>query len=215
MSNNQFKPFADATATLGTIHTKNEERDAVHLAVFQVTLGRDIPAYENTRAPYLTIKEDGLAYPVNNRNDAIGILDPFIDRIKQGLVIPMGSKVWLVLFPGMITSLRHVWEHPSFENINNSASVDNSSNEAEKEDIIDYPDKFAEKYPHINRLANELNLSHAEMVQAAKNYINKGTYYRGGDEAEGVYVDSDFWVDIESYTGLRNNGYNNFITCSC
>ena len=94
MSNNsKFQPFADATATLGTVHKTIEGRDAVHLAVYQVTLGQNISAWD--KASKLTIKENGRAYKYDeyNKNEvAYGILDPFIT-----CELNTGDKVWMVL----------------------------------------------------------------------------------------------------------------------
>jgi hypothetical protein len=45
-SDSKFQPFADATATLGTVHKTVEGRDAVHLAVYQVTLGQALSPWD-------------------------------------------------------------------------------------------------------------------------------------------------------------------------
>lgn len=205
MSNNKFTPHADATATLGTVHTKNEGRDAVHLAVYQVTLGQNISMYD--KASKLTIKSNGRAYIYDEYDEnqtAYGILDPFINQSLN-----VGDKVWLILFPGMITSLRHVWEHSYFP-------------ESPKETpISSLEDKFAE-FPAILNAASQLEISCEEIINSAEHYIKTGNYYCGGNEAEGVHVGQDFWEDYYRYKGMNSDATTindiykgNFISCSC
>lgn len=203
MSNNKFTPHADATATLGTVHVKDEGRDAVHLAVYQITLGQSISMWN--KASKITIRENGRAYVFDESKDtkAYGILDPFIDQ-----ELNVGDKVWLVLFPGMITSLRHVWEHNFFP-------------ESPKETPIHDASSFS-NYPHIENLAAQLEITCDELISHADNYVLTGNYYIGSDEAEGVYANQSFWEEYYRYKGATsdistiNEIYKgNFIGCSC
>ncbi len=41
---------------------------------------------------------------------AVGIVDPFLQRS-----VLQGQRFYLCLFPGTVTSLRHVWTHPALE----------------------------------------------------------------------------------------------------
>ena len=91
----------DALATLGMIHTKEEKRDAIHLAVIQVTATEKMMAGE----PISAI--DGKAFC---DSDGLGIVDPFLEHKW----IQPGQQFWMILKPRLITSLRHVWEHPAF-----------------------------------------------------------------------------------------------------
>lgn len=95
----------DALETLGMIHFKPEARDAIHLAVEPVIAGEDLlPGQDIGLVDGFAFgKSPGLVKP-------LGIVDPFLPRaVKQG------EKFWLVVYPRMITSLRHVWSHPAFE----------------------------------------------------------------------------------------------------
>ena len=103
-------PSTDALETLGMIHFKPEARDAIHLAVEPVEAGGDMypgePIGVVNGIAYLkgTKLEDGTIVPY------LGIVDPFLPStgVKQG------ERFWFVMAPRMVTSLRHVWEHPAF-----------------------------------------------------------------------------------------------------
>lgn len=92
----------DALETLGTIIGENEKRDAIHLAVEPATAGEALNASDHVRI------ENGVAKKTLPAN-GLGIVDPFLSR-----KVKKGEKFWLVVYPRQITSLRHVWEHPSF-----------------------------------------------------------------------------------------------------
>lgn len=102
-------PITDALATLGMIHFKPEHRDAIHLAVDPVTAGEGLTVGQQIGVC------DGFAYPAGKKLDngktvpSHGIVDPFLPRGPQA-----GERFWFVMNPRMVTSLRHVWEHPDF-----------------------------------------------------------------------------------------------------
>jgi hypothetical protein len=103
----------DALETLGMIHFKPEARDAIHLAVEPIEAGErlrpndDVGIY-NGKAYQAAIRDiDGQMVEVK----ALGKVDPFLPNNK---FVQAGQSFWLVVYPRMITSLRHVWEHPAF-----------------------------------------------------------------------------------------------------
>lgn len=80
---------------IGTIHSVELPRDAVHIAVVQITAGETLVAGDY-------ISKDGLKRP-----PTIGIVDPFLDR-----QVKIGEKFYLFLFPGSVTDLTHHYTHP-------------------------------------------------------------------------------------------------------
>src|SRR6188768_466968 len=96
----------DALETLGTIIDERAGRDAIHIAVEPVVAGHEL-------FPGQTIAlRRGKAYHVE-RSEAVGIVDPYLkDYVKQG------ERFWMLLMPRTITSLRHVWSHPAFDDAN-------------------------------------------------------------------------------------------------
>jgi hypothetical protein len=93
----------DALETLGTIIGPNEKRDAIHLAVIPVKAGQNL-----NRAEHVYLYE-GTAFRADEASHRIGIVDPFLD--DDG--VKKGQHFWLVIYPRVITSLRHVWTHPA------------------------------------------------------------------------------------------------------
>jgi hypothetical protein len=85
---------------LGKLIEGDERRDAVHVAVAPVTAGERL-------SPGQHVGFVGERVGVAGR--PIGVVDPFPTAdVKEG------ERFWLFLYPGTITSLRHVWTHPAF-----------------------------------------------------------------------------------------------------
>lgn len=93
------KVTTDALDTLGTIIDESQKRDAIHLAVENVIAGETVLAGDHI---YL---ENGVAY--RGKEKALGIVDPFLKS-----PVMQGQRFWMVIYPRVITSLRHVWSHP-------------------------------------------------------------------------------------------------------
>lgn len=106
MSQDKRTVSTDALESLGMIHTRQEYRDAIHLAVEPVEAGERLSPSDHI---YL---KDGKAYSKHGKNiviETLGIVDPFLST-----AVKEGEKFWLVVYPRKITSLRHVWTHNSF-----------------------------------------------------------------------------------------------------
>lgn len=82
--------MSSEAAKLGSVITGDAGRDAVHVAIVPMTAVRVLQPGER----------------LTN-----GIVDPFLTEPVQP-----GQRYYLCLFPGTVTSLRHVWTHPAFAN---------------------------------------------------------------------------------------------------
>ena len=101
--------------TIGTIHDCQMHRDAIHIAVAQVTASERLaPAQQVAFA-------DGGTEKVRASGKAVGIIDPFL----PAPVFP-GEQCWLFLYPMTITSLRHEWTHPAFSEEERRSTKENS-----------------------------------------------------------------------------------------
>lgn len=97
---------ADNGPKLGAIIEGPCGRDAVHVAVAPVE------AYEEMEPGthvWLTPAGKAAYYAPGTAVEPVGIVDPFLtESVKQG------ERFYLFLYPNTVTSLRHVWTHPSF-----------------------------------------------------------------------------------------------------
>jgi len=191
----------DALETLGTIHTKEEKRDAIHLAVEPVKAGEPLEPGAHVRVI------DGVAKTAP-RTECQGI----VNHSSVGTV-RKGSSFWFVMYPGMVHSLRHVWVHPDFPDVpevSDDGEPQGTKRVAKR--ALDRAKAF------ITEHADALNLSYADLMEHADEYVRSGNYYVGGAEAEGYVIPEEFWEHWEMITGRtvsdgRHRG--NFISCSC
>lgn len=182
----------DALETLGQIHTRQEHRDAIHLAVEPVEAGEDL-----LPGVHITV-QGGIARRVAAGEDGLGIVDPFLSR-----PVKKGERFWFVMYPRMVRSLRHVWTHPAFPD--SEAAQPPVQNER------------AEAEAWLRRKADAFGLSYQRLLDITANWVESECEYVGGSEMEGVYIDDDFWPHYELATGkpVPDGLRHNFIGCAC
>jgi hypothetical protein len=186
----------DALETLGTIIGPNEKRDAIHLAVIPVEAGCDLEA--STHVGLI----DGKAFTSSACDLALGIVDPFLtQRVKKG------QHFWLVIFPRVITSLRHVWTHPELPD---EVGADSGREESKR-----WLERFAE------RLFSHYDPNDGYSGGISKlDYLIKGALTGFGTDieyGEGLSPDAEFWGHFERYTGrkIKANDRPDHFRCSC
>lgn len=171
----------DALATLGTIIDASQKRDAIHLAVIPVVAGMDLVVGDDIGI------RNGEAF--NNGVQNIGIVDPFLKE-----AVHKGQNFWLVIYPRVITSLRHVWTHPAIENEATSTSVDQQA-------AIQWLTEYAER----------MDTTYDKLIFAIE--------HNGCFDGQPNYYDKDP-QDCKPYyeiaTGRRwPSGVSNYFSCSC
>ena len=168
--------------TIGNIIDESAARDAIHLAVEPVTAGEKL----------FPGQDIGLSQGIaTTAAEPLGIVDPFL---KHPVV--KGDMFWLVVYPRQITSLRHVWEHPAFDEQPVATSLS-------KEWIKTY--------------AQDIGLSYAQLMVATDDWITDGEYLRQGGLLEGVTIPDEFWMHYQHVTGcyVPENRQTSFFSCVC
>lgn len=89
---------------LGQLCSGNEGRDAVHVAIVPVRAFARLQPGDK-----VGFATDDKIW-VDRSFNPIGIVDPFLEENS----INAGDWIYLCLYPGSVTSLRHVWTHPAF-----------------------------------------------------------------------------------------------------
>jgi hypothetical protein len=201
----------DALDTLGNKNIPdNSGRDAIHLAVEPVVCGDEL-----LRAGDHVGLVDGIAGYSPKFGKKVGIVDPFIKG-----TLSEGDRFWLVVYPREITSLRHVWTHPAFDD-------DIPQDHAEV-----YPDpvmkRRAEAEAWIIEYAEKNDIPIQELLDGAGNWVatydkdsnyrwSSGEYLNMGGRLEGLSTPPEFWDHYEALTGnaVPEEMKENFFSCSC
>jgi hypothetical protein len=196
MSADKRTVSTDALETLGTIIGPNEKRDAIHLAVIPVEAGEDIFPSQHV------FLRDGRAFcmkgcAIGERPGFLGIADPFLNGpVKEG------QHFWLVIYPRVITSLRHVWTHPELPDEAGTAAVtrDVAASEAWLRAFVataDCPDY----HTLIGKALNNDSWS--------EEYL-----HFDGLDAHGE-IPPEFWDHVEIVTGQKITSRAKYFSCSC
>lgn len=214
MSADKRTVSTDALETLGTIIGPNEKRDAIHLAVLPVEAGEDL-----SRGMDVHVLEGKAFRASAYGKDAIGIVDPFI-KSESYVDVKAGQRFWLVIYPRVITSLRHVWTHPSIpDEPGVSAPVVSDTQKAESEAWLRQWIRNAD-CPDYNTV---MAAAVGDPLEGIEDY---GEAYRIEDYGDGPYlffsgrdahssIPPEFWDHVEIVTGRKVPVRAVSFTCSC
>lgn len=86
------------------IEDGDRRRDAIHIAVAPVAAAERLAPGQ-----HVGLVREGNLELVGPCDCAIGIVDPFLTADVEP-----GQRFWLFLYPNTVTSLRHIWTHPTF-----------------------------------------------------------------------------------------------------
>jgi hypothetical protein len=192
----------DALETLGNVIDERAGRDAIHLAVEPVRAGERLLAGQNVGLV------GGLAY-ATAACEKLGIVDPFLK-----VPIEIGQRFWLVVYPRQITSLRHVWTHPSFDA---EAIVFDPKAESEKW-LRDWCEQTGSPaYEQIVEAAQT-----GESGDYSDGYFYGLTYREGyfctvGYQCDVRGIPSEFWKHLSIVTGkgFEPSEHSDYFSCSC
>lgn len=170
-----------------------ELRDAIHIAIAPVIAAHKLVAGRN-----IGFDKDGKA-SATKTDKYIGIVDPFLTS-----PVEKGEKFWMFLYPNTITSLNHVWSHPSFD-IGEAKPIVLSEAQVSENWIRDYAENKCD------------GLDYEDLMFAAENYEKHGEYLCQGGRFEGMGVSDEFWDHYEKVIGRKVEDQNrgSIFTCSC
>jgi hypothetical protein len=172
---------------LGQPPAQDAKRDAIHTAIAPVVAAVGLKPGE-----HIGLLPDGRA---SNDAKPIGIVDPFLTK-----KVKPGERFWLCLYQQTVTGMRHVWRHPDFK---------------EEEEIKEERQKpqMSAAEGWIRDFAEQVGLGYDELMEGAKNYIEKEEFLCFGGLLESVSVPEEFWDHYYQITGRRGSG--GFFSCSC
>ena len=186
-------PTTDALDTLGSIITPSEKRDAIHLAVEPVEAAHKLYAGMDVKLV------NGRAERVYNESEGVGIVDPFLKT-----PVHVGERFWLVVYPRQISSLRHVWEHPSFPASGETDKVDNLTHapavapEDESERLLSTLRKSSEEW--LRRWCDGNDIGFDELIDMIDEQYGTGYMTRYGQDFW-AQLDDTFWQHVSVYKG--------------
>lgn len=170
-----------ASIEIGKLLQGKQERDAIHIAIAPMIAVEKLYPGQS-----VGISDRGVEYACAS-GQSIGIVDPFLAHA----VLP-DQRFWLFLHPNTITSLRHDWTHPMF----NQKSVSQA---------------------WIEQFCIEVDCPYDRLMQGAKDFLEYDEYLCEGGRWEGVGVPDEFWEHYQTVTGeiIAPEKRGSFFTCTC
>lgn len=185
----------DALATLGTVLTAPQKRDAIHLAVLPATAAHTIEP-----GTHIGIDDAGnaSAFAVTKH----GIVDPFLTR-----AVERGEQFWFVIYPRVITSLRHVWAHPAFSDEPETPTIVAQKTESEQ-----WMRKWAMEHVSADYYGDSESIGEQaayEFAIQAGHDLHIGPYESARD-----FITDEWWSHWEAITGGRGQR-DEYFSCAC
>lgn len=164
-------------------------RDAVHIAVIPFVAGEDL--YAGNYVKRSIVREDTVLICDDiTDKQCIGVVDPFLLR---GHVMK-GEHIWVFILPNTISGLRHHWEHPLIQPLQDMGE--------------------SEKY--LKAFAEENNVRFGELIDGYRRAA------RGEDGFVTVHgtsrtpvVDDVLFHHLASYTGVSIGAAKDNLNWSC
>lgn len=218
--------MADAEKlNIGQIITgQGQQRDAIHIAVVPMKVqdpnGRGL--YAGMRVKLARGKVDTVRSwdeDEDPEDACIGIVDPFI-KTSWDSRINEGEEVWVFLFPGTITSLRHDWTHPRIPHEAPPKPEGCGLTEAQlvrwtemrlEGKVKIHSDKWMQEY------CDSIDEDVKDIMDAAYDAVHHGGYYSKGGKFGGMHLPGEFWDHYYVLTGenVPDKGRMSFFSCGC
>jgi hypothetical protein len=180
--------MSETQFTIGKLLTKEQHRDAIHIAVMPV-----IAAERLSPGQHVGFHGKPSQGVMGSARPPIGIVDPFLTG-----AVCAGERFWMFLYPNTITSLRHEWTHPALH--------------AEP-----YNPAISEDEKWLRQFATDADITYEGLLDGAKAYLEHGSYLCEGGKWEGFMTPPEFWTHYEAVAGVKvsEDDRGSFFTCSC
>lgn len=190
--------MSKSTLEIGKLIIKPENKDAIHIAVCPVVAGKKLKPGEHVGLE--SINNQLIA---NSTSEKIGIIDPFLKKS-----VNVNEQCWLFLYPQTITSLRHEWTHPFFENLEKTLSP---------EEVARLTDKaFHGPESHLREVAEMVGLSYDRLLGILDNYVEYGDYHTFPYETPDCGDVEKMWNCYEEIREKKVNDKNTApFSCAC
>lgn len=181
------------TLKLGQIIDEDQHRDAIHIAVAPVRASlNQLPLNPGSHVGFFTPECGGIGDDqVGICDHPIGVVDPFLKTAVQP-----GQRFWLFLYPNTITSLRHEWTHPAFE---------------------EAKDQTSESVAWLTDAAMRLGVEYEDLISDNSELVT-GDYINNGEHIRDIWcsLSDDFWKHRKVVTGqdIPEDSRGGF-ACSC
>jgi hypothetical protein len=216
---NMNKPTPDtgtlpgtALETFGTTFNADAGRDAIHLATISVT--SDETVFPSQHVGLVGEKKVSAAAA-----KLIGIVDPFLSS-----PVPAGTHFWLTLYPRTITSLRHAWTHPAFDDAAISPKTFQEHHDGAREDLAKW--QASEKWLRDWLDGQGDNPGYEKVMRTIKedwsdrddDYVcgrmDEDSLFFGGTDAHGD-IPPEFWEHVEVVLRHPPRHKPTYFSCSC
>ncbi len=187
---------------IGRIITEERHRDAIHIAVAPMEALVQLKPAEYVAVHEGKATSAGIGTPV-------GIVDPFLAHV----VLP-GQMFYVFLFPGSITSLRHEWVHPAFEEAPSSVKPPMSEKIASEKWLREYA-KQVNPYMVDGTDGNSDDEAYQTLMDDLAN--DRITYHGVDMHSRGDLIDAEELRHHAEIVLGRRVDYDNFeyFSCTC
>jgi hypothetical protein len=196
----------DALASLGTIIGSGEKRDAIHIAVEPAQAVHTLHPGDHVGR-----HNDGGIDGYGFSDQPLGIVDPFLEG-----EVKAGEWFWLLVYPRQITSLRHVWEHPSFAAERNVSPLRAGWKVTPAESEL-WLRHFCETSdcPGFESVMRAIEGDHDDREDGYYNTsLDEEALHFGGSDAHGE-IPPEFWDHYKNFTGKEPRARAKYFSCSC
>lgn len=175
-------------------------RDAIHVAIAPAVAGEKLYPGQDV------IVINGVACSATAGR--VGIVDPFLS-----LAVYPEQRFWVFLIPGSITSLRHEWTHPAFDD---AGRLDAGIKLPAGVQVTELGTCTASD-AWIREFAGSVGLEYDELMSGARDWLAHGEFLNRGELLYDVDLLAGFWEHYAIATGrmVPASKRQNFFSCSC